>query len=349
MVRFNSLFASHSITVILSALALATPGPTAAQGLDEPPDRAAVRVVARLEVANAGEPVRSSSTTHATLRPGESGELRVGAQDCNVFAGGLGGAPAGGVVWHLAVTLDEVDWDQFTLSYGWSRTDADSGAAVSAIAEEHGRLRLRHGESVPIDMARIRRPDAASCDVLVHLEADYAGVAELRHRTARHDVWLLHTDPDGAETSTRLNLTGEQGEALSFLFDPLTLELPSAEESKEARVTVRVSGRLRTWQIAGDTLMMVVDTETSMRSTVGTVFAGSAGSGQGTKRFLLRPGEAVKIVLPPFAGAVRLPGADPLEPLPAGFERRGDVIALDSEEAFGGHGFALVIQASVGG
>ena len=343
MFRIKSLLFVLSWAVLLSGISS-----TAVLSLDEPSDGAvAVRVAARLHVARLGNAMRSNSTSIATLSLGESGELLVGAQNCAPFAGGLGKARAGSVVWYLSVALEEVDWDRFTLSYSWSREDFEPGAENRGATLEQGRIRLRHDESVPIDLARIRRPEGESCDVYVQLGADYAGSAEFRDRAARHEVWLTHTDPEGVETSTRLKLAGEQGEALGFLFDPLKLELPSADRDKEARVTARVFGHVRTWKTAEDRLLVVVDTETSIRSSVGTGYLGSSSNGEGAKRFHVRPGEAVKIVIPPLRGGLRLPGADPEDPLPAGLERHGDYIALDSEKAFGGHKLALVIQASV--
>jgi hypothetical protein len=205
-------------------------------------------------------------------------------------------------IWRFDVRTLEVMTDRIKFDLTWQRT---SRATPGEVIERTQQMTLREGESRPIDLLHGKR--GTNCvSVVLEVTAEIAEhPAQLAH-AIDWDVWLT------GNTETVLAhraLASAQGDSAAFQFEPVTTTATQVN-GKVDPVMVSVYGQLRgrvgpdgRIDVALNTNRTVsLDLSGAPRPTIPRRLSSAGGSGQ--KNFVLKPGEAVKIILPPLGGRV---------------------------------------------
>lgn len=205
-------------------------------------------------------------------------------------------------VYRFDVRTLEVLTDRIKFDLTWQRT---SRTTQGEVLQRTQQLTLREGESRPVDL--LHDKEGTDC-VSVILEVT-AEMAEQSSQLAHEIDWELWLSGNTQTVTAHRMLTTGQGDSAAFQFEPVTASATQAN-GKVDPVLVHVYGQVRgrvrpdgTIDVALNTNRTVgFDLGGSPRPTIPRRLSSAAGSGQ--KNFTLKPGEAVKIVLPPLGGRV---------------------------------------------
>jgi hypothetical protein len=203
-------------------------------------------------------------------------------------------------VWQFDVTMLAVETDKVTFDLAFERS---SRAAPGDTVRDTLHLILREDEPRTIDL--VHASSSSACDsVFVEVSARMAEEPTNVSKMIDWELWLNN----GSEAGTaHRQLTTRQGRAVPFEFDPIktvSVELTGKREDVLAQLYGQVRARVR----VDGSIDVALSTERSASrdlsgsrvSTFPRDLGPAAGSGQ--KNFVLKPGEAVRIVLPPVGG-----------------------------------------------
>jgi hypothetical protein len=216
---------------------------------------------------------------------GPESTSRIGAQEAAAL-----------YVWRFDVGMREVATDRIVLDLSWQRI---SRVAPRDSIKGKQHIILREGQSHPIDL--IHGAENGDCmSVVVDIIASIYDDAALQGRTLEWDLWFT----GGQSGSAHRALTSPHGESAAFQFDPL----PASAVQPGVRpdgATIHVYGQLRGRARADGTIdvaltaIRLVNSGSPNLARVPRSLGPISNSGQ--KNFVIRPGEAIKIVLPPLS------------------------------------------------
>jgi hypothetical protein len=206
-------------------------------------------------------------------------------------------------VWRFDVRMLEVTTDRIKFDLSWERT---SRKIPTESLRQTVQMTLREGESRPIDL--LHGKEGSNCmGVVLEVTAGIIEDSTLLGKTLEWDLWF-----SGARTqSVHRALTSPQGESAAFQFQPVATTATQLNGKVDA-VFVQVYGQLRgrirldgSIDVALNTNRIVnFDLSAKPNSTLPRRLSPAGGSGQ--KNFTIKPGEAVKIVLPPLDSGGRV-------------------------------------------
>jgi hypothetical protein len=194
-------------------------------------------------------------------------------------------------VWSFDITMLEVATDRIVFELAWERT---SRARRDDSLRRTERITLREGESRAVDL--IHSTQDGEClsvvlDVIAHIAEDF----ELDAKTLEWDVWFTGASSGPAHRA----LVTRHGDRGAFQFDPV----PLASTRPGSNTTLHVYGHVR-GHVRGDgqldvalTAIRFVNSGPRNRTRMPTTFRNAGASGQ--KNFIMKPGETIRIVLPP--------------------------------------------------
>jgi hypothetical protein len=180
--------------------------------------------------------------------------------------------------------------------------DVSGTPAGSSVEQTHV---LRDGDAVMLDFMRGAMSatcpvHAAGIEARIVMEPANAALAESRYSA---DLWLVHTNEHGEETRRHLTVPLVNGNAVSFVFDPLDFPIPQLDPKQaDMQAYARFSGVVRLRPRDDGQLDVDLDTQrrTGLRYASSPLNVGAAPNGR--KTLLLREGETVAIDLPAANG-----------------------------------------------
>lgn len=324
--------AGRLAAVVLLAAVTASPGPE--------PEPRVVRLSLDVLETQAGEPTRAAGGWSAELRAGESTGVFYLLPSRAV--GGEGMADCGGVevtaslappttgpgrssAWKAEARLLDASLDGTSVEVSWTRF-AGRGASGMSGAQAQGTdvVTLRAGEHALLDVVQGPALGSDGCvrNLALDLSVDVPPPAGLENEAVAYEIWMVHQPKSGDPVSRVWRTTSIQGEEATFRFPDETLgPLPGwGPDDGPAELIVSIEGSVRGWLRPEGTIDLVLS---AYRDLVFADGRGALGE-MGRKTVQVRPGEAVRLVLP---------GA------PA--DARGEPFAAYLE----GHGFSLTVVA----
>lgn len=334
---------------------------TTAMAQPAPSVKLTPRIEAQVHATRTGGETYPAGAIEGDIVPGEETLLRIaggftdqdrdGTPYCSYQLGYWPSQPAPGPAffWEIGTQVLNIEDEKVTLAYRWRRQSADMEESPAALGS--GTVTLEHGQYRVLDRVDLEVPEGLSCffeSLMVTLSAEVSGPPELAARPVRHDVWLLRSVAGEPEKVLSQSLEGEQGDALGFNFEAWRREVPELrrEDGETARLELRISGDVRSWWTSPEELLVVVHTRATLRKRFSAGHYEETSANAGRKRFVVRPGETVKIVIPPPSGPVRLQASDWTGPLPEGSRRDGSSLLLPVDEDLAAGEIALLVQAS---
>jgi hypothetical protein len=240
-------------------------------------------------------------------------------------------------VWRFEVRMLEVVTDRIKFEITWQRT---SRVVPGELLQRTQQLTMREGESRPIDLLH-GTPGSDCISVALEVTASISDLSGPLGKALEWDLWL---SPSAQAQSVHRALTSHQGESAAFRFDPMPVSAVQPGVAADGG-TVHIYGQLRGRVRADGSIDVALTTDrwvsygSSLPPTILARRPGPAG-GSGQKNFTMKPGEAVKIVLPPFSNV--LIQADPVTGA-----RRGAVTVAAPTRAKAANEMSITIQAHV--
>jgi hypothetical protein len=200
-------------------------------------------------------------------------------------------------VWRFDASVVEVGTDKITFDLVGERTAREAPARA---LRQSQRLTLHEGEFRPIDL--LHGVPGGDC-VSVVLEATASVIEDpaLQGKTIEWDLWL-QSDLQGAPMHRAL--TSPQGASATFAFDSIASS--TIQPGGVNDVLVQVFGQLRGRVRADGSIDVALNTNrvTSWGIVnIALLRQFHLGRGFGEKNFTMKPGEAVKIVLPELSSS----------------------------------------------
>lgn len=197
-------------------------------------------------------------------------------------------------VWHFQVGMLEVATDRIVFHLSWERL---SRSTPSHVLHGNQRITVREGQAFPIDL--IHGEQNKDCvnvvvDVIAYVQDDPGSFG----KTLEWDLWLSGPQ-SGPEHQT---LTSSLGESASFRFEPVTVT-DTQPSGKATSLTVDVYGELRGRMRSDGSIDVALTAKRGINSSKfrmrmrPELFRPRGNFGQ--KHFIIKPGETIKIVLPP--------------------------------------------------
>jgi hypothetical protein len=239
-------------------------------------------------------------------------------------------------IWRFDVRTLEVMTDRIKFDLTWQRT---SRTTPDEVLERTQQMTLREGESRPIDL--LHGKQGTNCvSVVLEVTAEIGEDSVPLANAIDWDVWL---SGNTESVSVHRALASAPGDSAVFHFEPVTTTAMQVN-GKVDPVMVSVYGQLRGRIRADGTVDVALNTNRTVslnlsgapRPTAPRQLSSAGGSGQ--KNFVLKPGEAVKIILPPLGGRVEF------RTDPATGKRTGRAVPTPAQSA---NEMAITIQARV--
>jgi hypothetical protein len=201
--------------------------------------------------------------------------------------------------WRFNVKMLEVSTDRIVFDIESERA---SRAAPNDVDRDTTHFVMREGESRPFDM--VHPGSAGDCagvalDVVANIKEDEV----LAGMTIDWDLWLV---TNGQSSPLYVRASSLQGVEVPFQFEQTPVILPGSQAESSLRVYGKVKGRLR----RDGTIEVEMLAQRSVSAAMPKSPFPPNESGQ--KFFTIKPGEAIKIVLPPLASARLQTHLDPV-------------------------------------
>ena len=198
-------------------------------------------------------------------------------------------------VWHFDVGMREVATDRIVFDLSWERI---SRSAPTDPLRGTQRIILREGQPHTIDL--IHGPQNGDCmsivvDIIAHVYDD----AALQVKTLEWDLWFTGAQSGPAHRA----LMSPQGESAAFQFDPIPVRAvqPGGPDGATIHVYGQLRGRVRADGNIDVALTAIRVVNSGPRNLARVPRSPSPISNSGQKNFIVRQGEAIKIVLPPLS------------------------------------------------
>jgi len=237
------------------------------------------------------------------------------------------------------VVVTSVEIDRIRLDVVTDRDDAGrTTREVRHLVLTEGEPHLLDVIEAPVTSAPLAA-GAQPCRVAsttLELVASIAESEALEREVLDYDVWLTDHNASGREVTRHLTRDGRQGEQVTYRFQSLRWRLfdlqptASAPINLDQSISGSIRGRVRADGTIDISLITTRDVAWLWKSAPGT---GSTGDG-GDKQFSVRPGEPVRIDLPPTRGSAAVPGPD------------GRLVPLKFDDVFGGHQMSLIVTVT---
>ena len=240
-------------------------------------------------------------------------------------------------VWRFDVRMLEVVTDRIKFEIAWQRT---SRVVPGELLRQTQQLTMREGESRPIDLLH-GTPGSDCISVALEVTASISDIGGPVGKTLEWDLWL---SPSAQAQPVHRALTSNQGESAAFQFDPMPVSAVQPGGTADG-ATVHIYGQLRGRVRADGNIDVALTTSrwvsygSSRPPTIVSRRPGPAG-GSGQKNFTIKPGEAVKIVLPPFTNVL-------IQTDPVTGARRGAVTMAPPTSAPPANEMSITVQARV--
>lgn len=211
-------------------------------------------------------------------------------------------------VWKITSRAVGITDRGFSFDIEWVRYARATGARP--VASGRSTLILAEGQRHVLDLVHAAGT-SSQCDtgsVVLDVEARVKEDTTLSDRAIRYDLWLVHTDPNGAKRTSHLVQTGLHGMQLPFAFSPVRLPILSNGSPQTAfDAAVRINGQLR-GRVRRDGAI-VVELTTGRRGALeqrGTGRVALPEGGEGRKVIQLAQGETVEVELPGLTGGATI-------------------------------------------
>jgi|GEM_PF-2034444 len=250
------------------------------------------------------------------------------------------------VWWATLRRLPAPRMGQIALEVSWEHLFPRADGRPVKLAGDTRRIELEEGKASILDFLAEDTAHRSRCygSIVVEIAAETKEDPAFVDRTIDYDLWLKHTDREGAVTTRRFRTSGRQGEQRDLAFEAMRFPVPGVtfrdgtvvESVIEALGAVR--GRLRPDGTIG--------LDVSITRWVGTAPAGKprpGGTGAGgRKEFSVAAGEAVSLVLPPVTGGHSI--EDTSEP-PTGSAGRRPLVTVNHPEFYAGARDEVIVTA----
>jgi hypothetical protein len=183
--------------------------------------------------------------------------------------------------------------DRVTFDLRWSRFVNDVTLIPAEPASEVTTISMREGGSGILDLVRRADVSRHGCgSFAISLDVGFGSAVELSNAALAYDVWLVQRDRDGAISTDRCRVRGQQGEQTKYFFRPIHYAADGIRTQAAAHFTVSVSGSIRGYMRRDGLIDLTVDAWWN---------AGHPGGGVGAagrKLITVRPGETVEFEAP---------------------------------------------------
>jgi hypothetical protein len=204
--------------------------------------------------------------------------------------------PEGAVqVWEARLTVRAASLEKIELEVDWKRYVRGANAELRAVAGDSRVVELGEDQRLLLDFVGMRTvPGWKSCydSLALELEAKVAEDPALADRRIGYDLWLVDEGPGGPSRTRRWQMSGKQGEARDFDFEPLHRSLPGGGTPVgfDTRVSGKVRGRVR--DDGSLEMALLAEREDSPEHRHWAL------GGRGEKRVRVVPGETIRLELP---------------------------------------------------
>jgi hypothetical protein len=267
-----------------------------------------IRVSSVLRSGQAG----GSTMVNTDILPGESDQMYAaagpGTGGCQSYVAGGNFTDAAkarvderlraaNYAWHFNAKLGEVSTNHIVFDIDWDRV---SRVDPSDVVHDTTHFVMREGEIRPLDLVH-GAPGGDCASVAIEIVADIKEDESLVGKMIDWDLWLVK---DAQSSPLHIRASSLQGAEVPFQFESVPISILGAQAESLVRVSGTIKGRLRR---DGDIEVEVLaqrGLENAPNSKLVAQFLKMssliAPNGFGRKFFTVKPGEAVKIVLPPF-------------------------------------------------
>ena len=224
------------------------------------------------EMRYGNEPGGRSSWSSKPVASGQSLRMRTYSieNSCGFAAGTIPEFDSNAAIgWQLDAMPVEVTGENAVIRLHWSR-EVELGKRAGKEFKEAVVL-LRPGDSLPLDTFVLPKTAKSQCGspvatLIVGLEAREPE----RVRVASTDLWLVHRDPAGKETTQHINVRGNLNTSIPFFFD----------EERAGPAVLDVFGRFTLRPKTGDTLALEFNAQRFLAGEPYGVNASHFGSGR---------------------------------------------------------------------
>lgn len=225
-----------------------------------------------------------------------------GAADDLCGAGFGAGSPSSeaAYAWRVEANPVVVADETITVAIDWTRSDRTPAGGRERRAGDRRTVTLTDGERHVLDFVSAPRENRSRCaNLMVQVEASLADDPTLANASLGYDVWLIDQDAAGHETTRRLQAVSDQGDPLPLTFLPFgwTSDGVAASDPWRPDVAVSIAGTVKGRLRADGLVQLFVTADRIVR-----MGASKGTTGYGEKRFTARPGEIVRLEIPPNSG-----------------------------------------------
>ena len=230
-------------------------------------------------------------------------------------------------VWLADVRRVSSELGSLRLDARW-RQYLDQGDGLALVFEETRQIVLPEGQTHVLGGVGFADDDPCKAAAIVELSADVAEDPELADRRLAYDLWYERIDEHGEPIWRRFQGGGLHGETIAFRLPALRMD---ASEGDDRELFVEVHGEIQgRWRTDDAVAIRLAATQST-----GIVQAGNASlSMRGQELFVVRPGQTIRMVLPPMTGLLGAGG-----PVAPGTPGR----PIDLATRFAGHQDALIL------
>jgi hypothetical protein len=205
----------------------------------------------------------------------------------------------------------------------------DQGDGLGVVFEETRDIVLPEGETHVLGGVGFAGEDPCKAAAVVELSAEVAEDPELADRTLAYDLWYERIDEHGEPVRRRFQGGGLHGETIPFRLPAVRMD---ASPNDERELFVELHGEIQgRWRTNDAVAIRIAATQSA-----GIVQPGKSGqlSKRGQELFVVRPGQTIRMDLPPMTGFLSAEG-----PVAPGEQGRH----VDLEARFAGHQEALIL------
>ena len=205
-------------------------------------------------------------------------------------------------LWEIEAKLRRAEMDNIHVAFAWKRKSGP-GTGSSPEASDQGEANLSEGGRVLLDFVPVLEASAGCYrNVALELAASIPEDPAFKDRRIGYDLWLVSED-HRKRLTRRLQLIGKQGESVAFDYGMFRSKLPVASRAEKGSdlIETTVSGSIRSRIQPDGSIELLLAAHREARPSEGRW----ATAAHGQKRVRARPGETLRLELPPpapFAG-----------------------------------------------
>jgi hypothetical protein len=204
-------------------------------------------------------------------------------------------------LWNVTVQPVHVKGEQIALNIDWKRFDAVPGGGYEARAGDRRTIAVDNGGRQVLDLV-FAPADSGSHDtsVLVQVEASLLEDPAVAETRLGYDLWLVDQDPAGRQVTRHMEIAGKHRETIAFRFLPIgwSSDGSPAPDDRRPDIVVELSGTLKGWLLPDGSVQIAVTPSRTVRAA-----DGSGSTGYREKTLTAKPGETIRMDIPPSGPA----------------------------------------------